>query len=74
MEKFGQLHDRLSLCYNRIPYHKYFALSEDAKEETCLKERQAVVEALNSDAMNFENVLKDRINVLKGNLFFSKIF
>jgi hypothetical protein len=67
MEKFTQLHDRLALCYNRIPYNQYFTLSEDAKEETCLKERQAVVEGLNSDSMNFENILKDRINVIKGN-------
>jgi hypothetical protein len=68
MEKFVNLHNKLAYCYSKIPYNKYLELSDDEKDEICSRERQAAVEQLNSDSMNFENILKDRINLLKGKL------
>jgi hypothetical protein len=70
MEKFADLHTKLAICYRRVPYVKYLQLSEEEKDEICTRERQAVVEQLNSDSMNFENILKDKINHLKGKLLF----
>lgn len=68
MEKFVNLHTKLAYCYSKIPYIKYLQLSDDEKDEICSRERNAAVEQMNSDAMNFENILKDRINLLKGKI------
>ncbi len=65
MQKLEQFSQRLSYCYAKVPYLKYFNSSEDAQEEICRKEREDLSEYLNSDSMNFENVLKERINALE---------
>lgn len=68
MEKFVNLHTKLAYCYSKFPFNKYLQLPDDEKDEICSRERHAVVEQMNSDAMNFENILKDRITLLKGNI------
>jgi len=69
MEKFSELHSRLAVCYSKMDYLKYFSLSDDERDEVCAKERQAAADFLKSDAMNFENILTNRINYLKGNSY-----
>jgi hypothetical protein len=68
MDKLNQIHDKLANCYSKVSYKDYFFWTEEMKEETCLKEREALTEYLNSDALNFENLVKHSIANLKGNL------
>jgi len=66
METFTQLHERLAKCYNKINYKQYYFLSDEEKDEFCAKERASLADHLNSDAMNFENIVKQRISFLQG--------
>ena len=49
-----------------LPYKFYFFSSEEVKEQSCKKERDDLIDYLNSDAMNFENIIKERIKLLEG--------
>jgi hypothetical protein len=69
MDKFVNLQEKLVNCYIKIPHKKYFFLPEEIQEQTCLKERNDLTEFLNSDRMNFDNILKDRVEFLEGNNF-----
>ena len=68
MDKLNQIHSKLANCYSKVSYKEYFFWNEEMKEEICLKEREALTEYLNSDALNFENIVKESIANLKGNL------
>jgi hypothetical protein len=70
MERFIQLHEKLYLCYNKISYKDYLIWSDEQKDETCLKEREALVEYLNSDKMDFENVVKENLAKRRGRFVF----
>lgn len=65
MQKYVQLHDRLAECYAKIPYKQYFFSSEDTQEATCKREREDLSEHINSDEMNFDNILKERLAFLE---------
>jgi hypothetical protein len=69
MEKFLKLHQNLERCYLKISFIQYVTSSDEVKENTCKLERDALVEYLNSDALNHENILKDKIKYLKSNFF-----
>lgn len=65
MEKYLRLHNNLEKCYTKISFIQYVTLSDEVKENTCKAEREALAEYVNSDAMNHEHILKERINYLK---------
>ncbi len=70
MEKYLKLTKNLENCYLKKSYKLYLISSEEEKENTCKAERQALAEYVNSDALNHENIVKERINEYKSNLSF----
>jgi hypothetical protein len=67
MEKFLDLHENLEKCYLKIPYKVYILATDEARENTCKKERELLAEYVNSDMLSHESVLKERIEFYKGN-------
>jgi hypothetical protein len=62
MDKFISLHEKISQCYKRINYQKYYFLSDEDREKVCKKEREDFVLYLNSDDVSFENMVKEKIS------------
>lgn len=74
MEKYHQLHKQLALCYNRKDYIDYFNLSDEEKERVCKREREELSDYLQTDSVNFDNVLKERIQYWESKNYIFKFF
>lgn len=70
MDHFIELHDKVFNCYRKISWKAYQNLSDDDKEYICKKERDALVAYVDSDSLNHENVLNEKIKVMKGKLLY----
>jgi hypothetical protein len=68
MEKYLKLYQNLEKCYLNISFHQYLNSPEEVKENTCKAEKEALLEYLHSDAMNNENIVKERINKYKSKI------
>jgi hypothetical protein len=66
MEKYLKLYANLEKCYLKLSYTEYVMSPDEVKENTCKTERDALADYVNSDAMNHENILRERINQYKG--------
>ncbi len=66
MNKFMDLFEKLSNCYNRIHYLDYLKLSSDEKDDVCSKEKADLRNFLNSDSLSNENILKEKISYSEG--------
>ena len=62
MEKFNSLYIELERCYSTVDPTTYFSLSEDQQASLCLREKEALSQHFQSDQMNFENILKHKLN------------
>jgi len=62
MEKYLKLKANLEKCYIKLSYAEYLMSSDEVKENTCKAERDALTGYLNSDSMNHENILRERID------------
>ncbi len=67
MQKFVELHTNLGKCYGNIPYYVYFHNPPETQEKICKKEREEFIEYANSDNMNFDNLLRERIKSYESN-------
>jgi hypothetical protein len=66
MDKLIELHEKVSLCYSKIPWKAYQSLSQDEKERICKKEREEFVTYVDSDSLNHDNILKEKMTQLDG--------
>jgi hypothetical protein len=62
MDKFLELHDKLSHCYYRYHFSDYLKLSDEEKDELCIKEKTDLRNYLNSNNMSHENILKEKLS------------
>ena len=62
MDRLFELNKKIGLCFQKINYIKYFQSSEEEKEAACRKERDEYIEYVNSDALDFKNVVEEKYN------------
>jgi len=62
MDKFLELNKKIGLCFQKINYIKYFNSSQEEKDSACRKERDEYIEYVNSDALNFRNLVEEKYN------------
>ncbi len=67
MEKFLELHEKLSQCYHRIHFTDYIRLPDEEKEEVCSKEKTDLRNYLSSNNMSHENILREKLSHYEGN-------
>jgi hypothetical protein len=70
MEKFLELHDKLSLCYSKIHFLDYIKLSDEDKDEVCNKEKSDLRNYLSSDNMSHKNILEEKLSLYESNIIF----
>ena len=68
MEKFLELHDKLSLCYSKIHFLDYIKLSEDEKDEVCNKEKTDLRNYISSESLSHKNIINERLSFYESNL------
>lgn len=62
MEQLHTLHSRLGKCYQKYNYVQYHHLNEDSKNKICKAEKDVLINFLNTDSLNHENILKQKIS------------
>ena len=67
MEKLFELNKKVGLCFQKINYLKYLHSSQEEKDSACRKERDDYIEYINSDALNFKNLVEEKYNKVKSN-------
>ena len=67
MDKFNELNRKVGLCFQKTNYANYFYSSQEDKDSTCRKERDEFIEYINSDSMDFKNILNEKLKKVKGN-------
>lgn len=74
MDKLFELNKKIGLCFQKINYIKYFQSTDEEKDTACRKERDDYIEYVNSDALNFKNVVEEKykkiLGIIKFNYFF----
>lgn len=68
MDKLFELNKKIGLCFQKINYIKYFKSSQEEKDSACRKERDDYIEYVNSDALNFRNLVEEKYNQVLSNL------
>jgi hypothetical protein len=66
MEKFIALHRNLEYCYTRTPFDVFIKLPQDQQDRMCQRERETLIEYVQSNEMNFENNIKSKLKLLQG--------
>ena len=69
MEQFLNTYEKLAYCYRLIDYRtEYLKLSEEDRSLVCANEKARFLEAINSENLNFQNVVNLKINFLEGKI------
>lgn len=66
MDKFRELNRNVGLCFQKINYSKYFYSSEEEKNQACRKERDELIEYINSDAYTFKSIAQEKYDKVQG--------
>jgi len=69
MDKLFELNKKIGLCYQKINYIKLFNSSQEEKDSACRKERDEYIEFVNSDALNFKNIVEEKYNKVLSKIF-----
>jgi len=65
MEKLNELYKNLYYCYRRVHYLDFYKLNEEDKENLCKNEKQMFNDHLNSEHLDAEKVVAQRLNMLE---------
>jgi len=68
MDKLFEMNKKIGLCFQTINYIKYFQSTDEDKDAACRKERDDYIEYVNSDALNFKNIVEEKYKKVLGTI------
>jgi hypothetical protein len=70
MEKYDELYNKLANCYKKIHLTEYKRLAEEDRDAICQREKADFKNYVNSDSMNFQELVKERLAQMESKIIF----